>query len=83
MYSLILRVCIYLHREYELQGERAEAMKRFFMEFIERGWIEPSDSEWASPVFIVPKKEKGEWRLVVDYRGLNEQTEPLPLLCRV
>ena len=21
--------------------------------------------------FIVPKKEKGEWRLVVDYRGLN------------
>ena len=23
----------------------------------------------------MPKKEKGEWRLVVDYRGLNEQTE--------
>ena len=44
-------------------------------EFIERGWIEPSDSEWASPAFIVPEKEKGEWRLVVDYRGLNEQTE--------
>ena len=54
------------------------------MEFIERGWIEPSDSEWASPAFIVPKKEKGEWRLVVDYRGLNEQTEhdsySLPLI---
>ena len=44
-------------------------------EFIERGWMEPSDSEWASPAFIVPKKEKGEWRLVVDYRGLNKQTE--------
>ena len=44
-------------------------------EFIERGCIEPSDSEWASPAFIVPKKEKGEWRLVVDYRGLKEQTE--------
>ena len=30
------------------------------------------------------KKEKGEWRLVVDYRGLNEQTEhdsySLPLI---
>ena len=75
---------IYRHREYQLQGERAEAMKKLLMEFIERGWIEPSDSEWASPAFIVPKKEKGEWRLVVDYRGLNEQTEhdsySLPLI---
>ena len=65
---------IHRHREYQLQGERAEAMKNLLMEFIERGWIEPSDSEWASPAFIVPKKEKGEWRLVVVYRGLNEQT---------
>ena len=49
-------------------------MKKFLMEFLERGWIQPSDNEWASPAFIVPKKEKGEWRLVVDYRGLNKQT---------
>ena len=75
---------IYRHREYQLQGDRAEAMKKLLAEFMERGWIEPSDSEWASPAFIVPKKEKGEWRLVVDYRGLNEQTEhdsySLPLM---
>ena len=75
---------IYRHREYQLQGDRAEAMKKLLAEFIERGWIQPSDSEWASPAFIVPKKEKGEWRLVVDYRGLNEQTEhnaySLPLI---
>ena len=64
---------IYRHREYQLQGDRAEAMKRLLAEFIERGWIEPSDNEWASPAFIVPKKEKGECRLVVDYRGSNEQ----------
>ena len=63
---------VYQHREYQLQGERAEAMKKLLKEFIERGWIERSDSEWASPAFIVPKKEKGKWRLVVDYRGLNE-----------
>ena len=59
-------------------------MRKLLAEFIERGRIEPSDSEWASPAFIVPKKEKGEWRLVVDYRGLNEQTEhdsySLPLI---
>ena len=66
---------IYRHREYQLQGDRAEAMKKLLAKFIEPGWIEPSDSEWASQAFIVPKKQKGEWRLVVDYRGLNEQTE--------
>ena len=75
---------IYRHREYQLQGDRAEAIKKLLAEFIERGWIEPSDSEWASPAFIVPKKEKGKWGLVVDYRGLNEQTEhnsySLPLI---
>ena len=75
---------IYRHREYQLQGDRAEAMKKLVAEFIERGWIEPSDSEWASPAFIVYKKQKGQWRLVVDYRGLNEQTEhdsySLPLI---
>ena len=75
---------IYRHREYQLQGDRAEAMRKLLAQFIERGRIEPSDSEWASPVFIVPKKKKGEWRLVVDYRGLEEQTEhdsySLPLI---
>ena len=75
---------IYRHGEYQLQGNRAEAMKKLLAEFIEQGWIEPSDSEWGSPAFIVPKKEKGEWRLVVDYRGLNEQTKhdsySLPLI---
>ena len=75
---------LYRHREYQLQGEQAEAMKKLLKEFIERGWIEPADGEWESPAFIVPKKEKGEWRLVVDYRGLKKQTEhdsySLPLI---
>ena len=34
-------------------------MKRLLKEFIERAWIDASDSEWASPAFIMPKKEKG------------------------
>ena len=36
---------IYRHREYQLQGDGAEAMKKLLAEFIERGWIEPSNSE--------------------------------------
>ena len=59
-------------------------MKKLLMEFIEPGGIEPFNSEWPSPAFIVPKEEKGEWRLVVGYRGLKEQTEhdsySLPLI---
>ena len=50
-----------------------------------RGWIEPCPaSEWASNGFVAPKKKKGKWRLVVDYRQLNEATlpdaQPLPLI---
>ena len=56
--KLKLNPKVYLHGEYQLQGERAEAMKKLLKKFIERGWIGPSDSEWASPAFIVPKKEK-------------------------
>ena len=45
-------------------------------DFLARGWIEPSPaSEWASNGFAGPKKEKRKWRLVVDYRQLNEATE--------
>ena len=59
-------------------------MEKLLKRLLERGWIEPFDSEWARPAFIVPKREKGEWRLVVDYRGLDEQTEhdwySLPLI---
>ena len=40
---------IYRHREYQLQGDLAEAMKKLLAKFIQRGWIEPSDSEWTSP----------------------------------
>ena len=42
-------------------------MKAKLKEFMERGWLEPCTSEWASPAFVVPKKVASEWRLVVDY----------------
>ena len=71
-------------RWFALKGDRLEAMKAKLKEFRECGWLEPCTSEWASPAFVVPKKVAGEWRLAVDYRGLNEQTEfdsyTLPLI---
>ena len=59
-------------------------MEKILRDFIQRGWLEPCHSEWASPCFVAPKKVAGEWRLVVDYRGLNAQTQhdsyTLPLI---
>ena len=75
---------VYRHREFALRGERKEAMEKILREFIERGWLQPCHSEWASPCFVVPKKVAGQWQLVVDYRGLNAQTQhdsyTLPLI---
>ncbi len=50
--------------------------------------MEPSTSEWAAQLVIVPKRnDKGEvtgWRICGDYRNLNDVTkadaEPLPLM---
>ncbi|CAK1583877.1 unnamed protein product [Parnassius mnemosyne] len=45
---------------------------------LEQGIICPSESAWSSPIWIVPKKvdasSKTKWRLVVDFRKLNEKT---------
>jgi hypothetical protein len=39
-------------------------------ELLEQGVVRPSKSPYASPAFLVPKKD-GEFRLVVDYRRVN------------
>lgn len=45
---------------------------------LEQGIIRPSTSAWSSPIWVVPKKSdasgKQKWRIVVDFRKLNEKT---------
>ncbi|CAH2088027.1 unnamed protein product [Euphydryas editha] len=53
---------------------------------LEQGIIEPSNSPWSSPIWVVPKKQdasgKQKWRVVIDYRKLNDitigDTYPIP-----
>ena len=75
---------MYQHGEFALRHEGKEAMEETLREFIDRGWLEPCHSEWASPCLVIHKKVAGEWRLLVDYRGLNAQRQQdsytLPLI---
>lgn len=45
---------------------------------LEQNIIRPSQSAWSSPIWVVPKKAdasgKTKWRLVIDFRKLNEKT---------
>jgi hypothetical protein len=64
-----------------------EILKEELQKLLNAGFIYPiSDSEWVSPLVIVPKKNR-KWRVCVDYRALNKSTQkdhfPLPFIDQV
>ena len=73
-------------RPYRLPEAQKFEVRRQVEELKKGGIITESNSPWSSPLLLVPKKEDatGEkrWRLVIDYRKLNEKTVgdayPLP-----
>ncbi|GBG60315.1 hypothetical protein CBR_g4271 [Chara braunii] len=58
-----------------------EELRRQIDEMIDKGWIEPSESDFGVPVLFVPKKG-GKLCMCIDNRGLNRITRnnayPLP-----
>ena len=70
------------HRPFQIVGERKDAWVRLTDEILAEGKIEPGVGPWNSASFPVPKKKPGEYRLVEDFRDVNNATEddghPLP-----
>lgn len=67
-------------KPYRVPAHYEERVSVMLAELEERGVIQKSNSPYASPVVIVPKKD-GDLRLCVDYRKLNSITvaDPYPM----
>jgi len=64
-----------------------DIVKEELQKLLDARFIYPiSNSEWASPLVLVPK-ENGKWRICVDYWELNKATKkhhfPLPFIDQV
>ncbi|GBG86129.1 hypothetical protein CBR_g41032 [Chara braunii] len=68
-------------RIYRMSPAELEELRKQLETLTSKGWIRPNTSEFGAPVLFVPKGN-GEFRMCIDYRGLNKitrkSTEPLP-----
>jgi len=57
-----------------LTGDKLIAAKNDIQFLLNTGRVRRSNSPWASPLHLVPKKEPGQYRTCGDYRRLNNIT---------
>lgn len=69
-------------KPYRVGPDKRAAFRDLLDSYLQQGFIEPSNSLWGSPAFLVPKKvapgKPPKWRLVEDYRAVNEKLQDLP-----
>jgi hypothetical protein len=78
-------------KPYRIPEVHREEVRRQTDQMLLDGIIEPSTSPWNSPILVIPKKEdasgRKKWRIVVDFRKLNEVTVgdsfPLPVITEI
>lgn len=72
-----------VYQPYKVPYAKRNVLTSIIEELLDCGVIKESQSNFASPVILV-KKKNGEDRMCVDYRGLNKITKkvkfPLPLI---
>jgi hypothetical protein len=59
---------------YPLNQQELETLRKYLAEELAKGFIEDRNSPYMSLTFYIPKKDKGEYHLVVDYCKLNDIT---------
>ena len=59
--------------QWPLPSEKLKAAKELVQEQLDLGHVEPTQSPWNTPIFIV--KKSGKWRLLHDLRAINAQMQ--------
>ena len=65
--------------QWPLTAENLQAAEDLVMEQLAAGHIEPSNSPWNTPIFVV-KKKSGKWRSLHDLRAINATMEDMGAL---
>ena len=65
--------------QWPLTAEKLQAAEDLVMEQLAAGHIEPSNSPWNTPIFVI-KKKSGKWRLLQDLRAINASIEDMGTL---
>lgn len=60
-------------RPYRYPYYQNEDIEKLVREMLNAGIIQPSQSHYFSPVFLV-RKADGSWKMCIDYRALNKDT---------
>ena len=65
--------------QWPLTAKKLQAAEDLVVEQLAAGHIEPSNSPWNTPIFVI-KKKPGKWRLLQDLRAITSTTEDMGAL---